>query len=272
MTIRSARPKLRSCAAWAGAIALAFSALVVTGCPSGSVGGVGSTTTCLGCHNGRTAPDKRIFLVSAHKSVSCDVCHVGAEAHVQSGGLGGALINPASGVFELTYAACTGCHEETVSEFVESGHHASRSVSCFDCHDVHSPIETIGPVSNNLLCRSCHVFDGFQNDVQTEVHTNHPVDPAGTGASRCTHCHMPPTVRTNQADGPHSHTFDPIPPIVSAEASQNGVSPIPPNSCAGIMGCHDGTVPATPIFDVDNEAQMIGLQSVYDMWFSKAAP
>jgi hypothetical protein len=210
----------------------------------------------------------RFFLLSTHKSLDCVVCHVGAEAHVQSGGLGGALINPASGVFELSYAACATCHQETVADFTQSGHHASRAVSCHDCHDVHTPIETVGPVTNNLLCRSCHVFDGFQTVAQTEAHTMHPVDPTGTGASRCTHCHMPPTVRTNQANGPHSHTFMTIPPIASNEAADNGVSPVPPNSCAGIMGCHDGTVPATPIFNVDNYPQMIGLQSVYDMWFT----
>lgn len=268
MTMRSADPGLGTRLSAAGLIAVTVCALFITGCPGGGVGSPGSNTTCLGCHNGRTATDMRFFLLSTHKSLDCVVCHVGAEAHVQSGGLGGALINPASGVFELSYAACATCHQETVADFTQSGHHASRAVSCHDCHDVHTPIETVGPVTNNLLCRSCHVFDGFQTIAQTEAHTMHPVDPTGTGASRCTHCHMPPTVRTNQANGPHSHTFMTIPPIASNEAADNGVSPVPPNSCAGIMGCHDGTVPATPIFNVDNYPQMIGLQSVYDMWFT----
>lgn len=273
MTMRSASPRVRFCAVSTGVVVLALVVSLTTGCPSAPVGGAGSTTTCLGCHNGRTAKDMRTFLLSSHRGVSCDTCHVGAEAHVQSGGLGGALINPAFGAYELSYAACTACHQEIVEDFQQSGHHVSRSVSCYDCHDVHSPIETIGPFTNNLLCRSCHVFDGFQTESQIEQHTNHSVDPTGTGASRCTSCHMPPKVRTNQDDGPHSHTFDPIPPIVSAEASQNGVTPVPPNSCAGTMGCHDGTVPASPVFNVDNEATMIGLQGVYEMWYgAKSAP
>lgn len=273
MTMRSASPVSRLGVVCVGTVALVSVVLATTGCPSASVGNVGSATTCLGCHNGRAAKDMRIFLLSAHRSLSCDVCHVGPEAHVQSGGLFGALINPASGVYELTYAACTGCHQEIVEDFKKSGHLASRSVTCYDCHDVHSTMETIVPITNNLLCRSCHVFDGFQTEAQIEEHTNHPVDPTGTGASRCTSCHMPPKVRTDQNDGPHSHTFDPIPPIVSAEASQNGVTPVPPNSCAGIMGCHDGTETPTPIFSVDDEATMIGLQGVYEMWYgAKAAP
>ncbi len=271
MTKRSAGRKLDAYAPWFGVLTVAVLALVGTGCPTASVGNPGSVTTCLGCHNGRTAQDMRSFLLSAHRNVACATCHVGAEAHVQSGGLGGALINPASGAYELTFAACTSCHQEIVDGFTKSGHYASRLVTCYDCHDVHSPIKTVGPINNNLLCRSCHVFDGFQTDAQIEDHTKHPVDPTGTGASRCTSCHMPPTERTDQADGPHSHTFMTIPPIASNEAAADGVSPVPPNSCAGIMGCHDGTVPLAPIFDVDNEAQMIGLQTLYETWFSKTA-
>jgi hypothetical protein len=29
------------------------------------------------------------------------------------------------------------------------------------------------------------------------------------------------------------------------------VTPTPPNSCSGITGCHDGTVIAAPVFNVD---------------------
>lgn len=248
----------------------AVAGLLLPGCPSGVVGDAGSATTCLGCHNGRTAEDMRLFLFSAHKSLACDVCHIGAEAHVQSGGLGGALINPASGTFEAAHAVCATCHQKTVEQFAVSGHASNRLVNCFDCHDVHSPSTTIGPTTNNLLCRSCHVFDGFQTNAEIEDHTKHPVDPKDTGASRCTFCHMPPTERTDQEDGPHDHTFATIPPIDSAIAAQLGADPVPPNSCAGIAGCHDGTVPASPIFDVENEAQMTGLQAVYETWYLSA--
>jgi hypothetical protein len=235
------------------------------GCPS--AGTPGSALTCLGCHNGRVAQDMRIFLLSAHRTVDCATCHPGAAAHVQGGGFGGALINPAMGPFDLHYVACAGCHADTVAQYEQSVHRTRRAVACYDCHNVHTPIETIGPTQNNLLCLTCHVFDGFQSEAQITEHTNHPLDPTGTGASRCTHCHMPPLGRQNQSSGPHDHTFATIPPIASVEAAQAGEPVIPPNSCAGIMGCHDGTVPAAPIFDVDDPDQMMGVQAIYDFWF-----
>ncbi|MBX7258474.1 MAG: hypothetical protein K1Y02_19075 [Candidatus Hydrogenedentes bacterium] len=208
------------------------------------------------------------FLFSAHKNIECITCHPGAAAHVQSGGLGGDLINPANGPLEASFSACAGCHESQVTEYVQSVHYTSRRVACYDCHDVHSPLETKGPFKNNLLCISCHVADGFTSNAAVEQHTFHPVDPSGTGESRCTLCHMPPKGRTDQDDGPHDHTFATLPPSYSADAANNGVTPVPPNSCAGTIGCHDGTTPNTPVFDVDDPAQMNALQAIYDFWFT----
>jgi hypothetical protein len=238
--------------------------IFVTGCPS--AGTAGSVATCLACHNGRIAEDMRIFLLSAHRSVDCATCHVGAEAHVESGGTLGTLINPAVWPFEQSYGICKSCHKQEVKTFEASAHAQSRRVACYDCHNVHSPLETMAPVSNNLACLNCHAPFGFRTNDEISAHTNHPVDPSGTGASRCTTCHMPPLVRENQTDGPHSHSFDPIPPIVSANQALEG-EPVLPNSCAGTTGCHDGTVPTAPVFDVDNPGQMTGLQGVFEIWY-----
>ena len=101
------------------------------------------------------------------------------------------------------------------------------------------------------------------------AHTFHLYDPAGTGASRCTPCHMPPLRREDQAEGPHLHTFEPIPPIRSNEAMEAGVFPAPPNSCSGIMGCHDGAVPTAPVFDVDNPNDNVILQIIYDQRYGE---
>lgn len=208
----------------------------------------------------------RIFLLSAHRSVDCATCHIGAEAHVESGGTLGTLINPAFWTFEQSYGICKSCHKQEVKSFEASAHAQSRRVACYDCHNVHSPLETMAPVSNNLACVNCHGPFGFRTQAEIAAHTNHSVDPSGTGASRCTSCHMPPLVRENQADGPHSHSFDPIPPIVSANQALEG-EPVLPNSCAGTTGCHDGTVVTAPVFDVDNPVQMTGLQGVFEFWY-----
>ncbi|GMW03596.1 MAG: hypothetical protein AMXMBFR84_47300 [Candidatus Hydrogenedentota bacterium] len=78
---------------------------------------------------------------------------------------------------------------------------------------------------------------------------------------------MVPQTRTNQEDGPHNHTFLAVPPGATVDAVNSGVTPAPPNSCAGVAGCHDGTVLTAPIFDVDNTSQMEFLQLLYEHWF-----
>lgn len=97
-------------------------------------------------------------------------------------------------------------------------------------------------------------------------HTSHPVDPVDTGASGCTSCHMVPLSRTNQANAEHDHTLMTVPPSFSAAAAI-GMIPIPLNSCAGITGCHDGTVNSAPEFNVDDPQQMEFLQTLYELWF-----
>lgn len=239
-----------------------------TNCSGPGIGvGVNSTSTCLGCHNGGTAQDMRSVLLSAHANVGCTTCHGDATSHVRSGGENGFLLNPTFGPFARSYASCVTCHSDTVNEFLQSGHAASQVASCHDCHNVHIPVEVRAPKDNNLLCQTCHGFLGFGTDAAIEAHTMHPVDPAGTGASRCTECHLPPLERFNQEDGAHDHTLRGIAPQVSIDAIANMVSPVPPNSCAGINGCHDGTVPTAPVFNVENEGQLTIVQGLFELWF-----
>jgi len=69
-----------------------------------------------------------------------------------------------------------------------------------------------------------------------------------------------------QEDRAHSHSWRPIEPITSADQANNGETVLP-NSCAGTMGCHDGTVPTAPTFDLDDPVQMTGLQGLYEFYF-----
>ena len=255
-------------ALYVAVVLVAVASVGQTSCQGGGIGSVNSTSTCLGCHNGGTAQDMRGILFSDHATVGCTTCHGDATSHVQSGGQGGLFLNPAVGPFARSYASCVLCHSDTVDQFLTSGHALSEVASCHDCHNVHLPAETRVSKENNLLCQTCHGFLGFGTDAAISLHTMHPVEPSSTGASRCTECHLPPLERFDQAAGPHDHSLRGIAPQVSIDAINNGVMPTPPNSCAGITGCHDGTVDTAPMFAVDNAAQGAVLQGLFEFWFS----
>lgn len=240
-------------------LVLALSSLLISGCPAGREVG---NDVCLTCHNGRLAPDKTSFPMSAHHFLDCERCHGPGEAHVRNGGQAGLFIeNPDRWPFEEHYELCAQCHETQVASYVKSEHAKDKAVRCTDCHDVHTAPLTKLSFVDNALCLDCHRFPSVE---AITGHTFHSYDPTGTGASRCMPCHMPPLVRTDQAEGPHLHSMEPIPPIQSNIAMDEGVFPAPPNSCSGIMGCHDGTVPTAPVFNVDNPADNELLQIVFE--------
>ena len=244
-------------------LVLGVASLGLAGCP-GKPGEVG-TNVCLQCHNGVLAPDRTAFRGNPHAAIGCEGCHGPGLAHVRNGGRGGLFINALEGLdFQASVQFCGDCHEETAAQHLSSVHGATESLTCLDCHDVHGGNVIRGTVADNGLCLNCHEAYGFASDAEIEAHTFHPVDPEGTGASRCTLCHMPPLVRVDQASGPRSHSMQPIPPVESNNAADEGVTPVPPNSCSGITGCHDGTVPTAPVFDVENREHNDLLQILYD--------
>jgi len=249
----------RALAVLCGQALLLLIVAATSGCP---LAGVGGQAACLACHDGSRAQNMSGIMFSAHGRLACTVCHQNTSLHMSSGGQVTALINPASGSFSQAYSACASCHRDTVNQFLQSGHAEQRRVACHDCHNVHRNRHLVATAESNRVCTQCHTFLGFGTNENITNHTRHPVDPAGTGASRCTACHMPPNTRTNQAQASHGHSLVTIPPSTSAAAT-----PAPLNSCAGIDGCHDGSVANAPVFDVDNATQMQGIQQVVDLWF-----
>lgn len=279
--------------------------------------------TCLACHTGVYASDKREFLFSPHSRLACERCHGEGSLHVRNGGRGGLFItNPGEFAFAAEVDFCSPCHEDIVEGFKGNAHFRERAVTCNGCHDVHelggmlvgSPPGTFDSVDYSILCGRCHptqsaqflasdhgILDvarcnschrlhgdgfvqsplsnaiclqchgsfalGFTSEAVVDAHTGafHPVDPAGSGASRCTKCHMVPLTRFDQADGPHSHLFEAVPPAFTIEASLDGVAPLPPNSCAGVMGCHDPGVPGpgSP-HDLDDLDELEDLQTLFE--------
>ena len=137
-------------------------------------------------------------------------------------------------------------------------------VTCYECHDVHNtekhhiraeieeedstgnPITVATENDNNTLCLACHATHGdfeaipvewvadYDNHIAdispiVEAHTNHPYDPEGTGASRCSKCHMPKTAKSAVNYDIHSHSFEPIAPEKTKIFEM-------PSSCA--VSCH----------------------------------
>jgi predicted CXXCH cytochrome family protein len=245
----------RSMAAFAGLGCIAVVVAVgVMGCQQpGYVG----TDTCLTCHNGKLAEDKREYRESHHAffEKGCEECHGPGSLHVANGGRYGLFIKVPDA------EVCGKCHQAELRGFKDSIHAQQEVLDCFVCHDPHSIQETARSFSDNQLCLQCHAYQGFGTQAKIEAHTFHPYDPAGTGASRCVLCHMVPGQRADQDAGLHFHSMVPVKPV---ESNLVGATPAPPNSCSGITGCHDGTVPAAPVYNVDSPADNDQLQIIFD--------
>ncbi len=249
----------------------AFAPLCLSGCDEARPGEIG-TLACLGCHNGSPALDRTGFLESAHASagVSCEDCHGPGLAHVRYGGAPGLFINnPAKGDFSNSYQSCTRCHANTVGQFLTSTHARLQVAACYTCHTFHRAEPLAASATDNSLCLSCHEALGFESGAAIAAHTFHGVDPEATGASRCTACHMPPLRRENQESGYHGHDWVVREPIFPNLAADAGIDPVPPSSCAGIAGCHDGSVVSAPLFNVDNLQQNEALQSIFELRYGK---
>lgn len=255
---------------WQAALAcLAFSGLLLAGCPpNGSTkpGYVG-TSTCLGCHNGQDAPDQRGYTDSVHfaEGVTCEDCHGPGALHVQFIGRGGELLieNPREGGFENSYKSCNACHSDEVEQFLLSGHAEDQVATCYDCHSLHTKDLWKLPFEDNRVCLQCHGKTDFPDDDAIVAHTFHENMPAER-ASLCVGCHMQPLSRTDQNKGDDfNHTLIPAQPKISADAINAGEQ-APANTCAGVIGCHDGSNEEAPFFDVDDLDTNLRLQRIYE--------
>jgi hypothetical protein len=218
---------------------------------------------CAKCHEDVTEGHKQ----TAHfqsRAAACVDCH---NVHKE----GGMVFSTPNNTFldnQGYVQLCGECHERQTEEFLASTHAMSDVATCGACHNMHVDDTFTAPVADNQLCQQCHAsfFLGLDSEEAVDIHTGmfHPVDPAGSGASNCVECHMPPARRTNQDDGPHDHTLFTIPPAQSNEMIAAGLAPHP-NSCSGIMGCHDADVPGSGApFDLDSIDDNAALQEAYE--------
>lgn len=223
---------------------------------------------CIECHDEADSPGGSTvdgFLATAHfasNGATCTDCH---NVH-NRGGMAISAESPARFGSENFAELCGRCHEGTVEQFAQSGHAQQDVATCASCHDMHGATMFTAAPEDNRLCLQCHQSFalGFETDEDVALHTGHPVDPAGSGASRCTSCHLPP-FEAGGATG-HDHSLFTIPPIASNEAVEQGVQPAPPNSCAGVTGCHDANVPDSgPAYDENDLDSNEDLQSLYEL-------
>lgn len=250
--------------------------ILATGCPTGGslqAGRVG-TATCLACHNGQGAPDQHAYVDSEHYEfgVGCEDCHGPGRLHVANAGRLGLFIeNPDEGGFANSYASCTPCHTETVQQFLQSDHAKEQALTCYTCHDMHRGNAWVLPYEDNRLCQQCHAFTDFPNDEAITAHTHHENQPSER-ASLCIGCHMQPLSRDEeQEDGHFNHSLIPAQPKKTNAAIAAGITPAPANTCAGVVGCHDGSNEEAPFFDVDNPAVNDRLQRNYDDWYGEGS-
>jgi DmsE family decaheme c-type cytochrome len=120
----------------------------------------------------------------------CLTCHGdGALEHAQKGGgrgVGG-VVNPASKTLsaDAKSSICLACHQGGKRIHWQSSMHASRDVSCTNCHQVHTEQDKArDKLTQTDVCFACH------KDKRVEVsrQSRHPVR---EGTVACSDCHNP---------------------------------------------------------------------------------
>jgi DmsE family decaheme c-type cytochrome len=128
-------------------------------------------------------PHSRLALLHGGHGATCESCHGGGKAHVESGGDVTKIKQMSKLSPKEVDATCLGCHAGTHPNF-ERSPHAKAGVSCLGCHSIHS-----GDVEANLLkapqpklCFQCHA------DVKPsfDMPFHHKVN---EGLLKCSDCH-----------------------------------------------------------------------------------
>jgi predicted CXXCH cytochrome family protein len=121
--------------------------------PSDFVG----SETCELCHadlSKKFASNPHVKLALEHggKGVTCESCHGGGRAHVESGGDPTKILQLSKMPSKQMDATCLGCHASAHPHFLRSDH-GKAGVSCTSCHSVHGlvaasvPATTTAPAS-----------------------------------------------------------------------------------------------------------------------------
>lgn len=158
-------------------------------------------TTCFGCHSTGAVHDHKLDLAALTPGLTCEHCHTGAIAHLDSALKGGKSIDPPSlGDMSTEDISnfCGGCHRswELVVRAGWKGPSNVRfqpyrlansrcyngtdpRISCIACHDPHEKVER-NVAYYDSKCLACH---STPQQAQAKV--------CPVAKKDCTTCHMP---------------------------------------------------------------------------------
>ncbi|MEW5958088.1 MAG: multiheme c-type cytochrome [Chloroflexota bacterium] len=120
---------------------------------------------CFACHTTGYNTNTGQFVLAG---VTCEACHGPYRPQ-----------HPEESMLIATSAdMCGSCHPSTLGEW-QSSRHGQVSVTCIDCHEVHTQ-KTHAAVATNALCTGCH-----QPQTQDETHTTHI-----EADIHCVDCHL----------------------------------------------------------------------------------
>jgi DmsE family decaheme c-type cytochrome len=128
-------------------------------------------------------PHSKLALLHGGTGATCESCHGGGKAHVESGGDVTKIKQISKMSTKEVDATCLGCHAGAHPNF-ERSPHAKAGVGCTNCHSVHA-----GDTESKLLktpqpglCFTCHadVKPAFSMPFHHKVNE---------GLVKCTDCH-----------------------------------------------------------------------------------
>lgn len=130
-----------------------------------------------------SSPHSKLALMHGGQGATCESCHGGGKAHVESGGDVTKIKQLAKLSPREVSTTCLGCHAGAHPDF-ERSPHGKAGVGCTSCHSVHSPgaEASLLKVAQPKLCYTCHtdVKPAFSQPF------HHRVD---EGLIKCSDCH-----------------------------------------------------------------------------------
>jgi len=144
--------------------------------------------TCLGCHDGQSYKGTLHAMKSNERTPAathgCESCHGPGKAHVEGSGDKTKILNPKNMSARDASEICTTCHDRAKHAFWDGSQHDQRSVTCINCHSIHSPMgpKQLKAKDELTLCGTCH-----KAITNKQMRLNHM--PVREGKLTCSSCH-----------------------------------------------------------------------------------